>query len=57
MLVLPVESVGDDVIVHKLPSPPKLNRHIELKNKSALIRLESGYIKDTITRLKPVTSM
>lgn len=32
LLISPVESVGDDAVMHKLPSPPKFNRDIELKN-------------------------
>lgn len=38
MLISPVESVGDDVVMHKLPSPSKLNGDIELKNGNALIK-------------------
>lgn len=38
MLISPVESVGDDVVMHKLPSSSKLNGDIELKNGKALIK-------------------
>lgn len=31
--VSPVESVGDDVVVHKLPPPPKLDGDVELWEK------------------------
>lgn len=31
LLISPVESVGDDVVVNKLPSPAELNRDVELK--------------------------
>jgi hypothetical protein len=29
----PVESVGDDVVMDKLPSSPKFDRHIKLGNR------------------------
>lgn len=32
LLISPVESVGDDAVMHKLPSPPKFNRDVELNN-------------------------
>lgn len=35
LLISPVESVGDDAVVHKLPSPPELNRDVELENREA----------------------
>lgn len=35
LLISPVESVGDDVVVHKLPSPAKFNRDVELENTEA----------------------
>lgn len=38
MLISPVESVGDDIVMHKLPSSSKLNGDIELKNGKALIK-------------------
>lgn len=33
--VSPVESVGDDAVMHKLPSPPEFNRDVELENREA----------------------
>lgn len=35
LLISPVESVGDDVVVHKLPSPAEFNRDVELENTEA----------------------
>lgn len=35
LLISPVESVGDDAVVHKLPSPPEFNRDVELENREA----------------------
>lgn len=35
LLISPVESVGDDAVVHKLPSPPEFNRDVELENTEA----------------------
>lgn len=35
LLSSPVESVGDDAVMHKLPSPPKFNRDVELENREA----------------------
>lgn len=32
LLNSPVESVGDDAVVHELPSPPKLDGDVELQN-------------------------
>lgn len=35
LLISPVESIGDDVVVHKLPSPPEFNGDVELENREA----------------------
>lgn len=35
LLISPVESVGDDAVVHKLPSTAKFNRDVELEKREA----------------------
>lgn len=34
LLILPVESVRDDAVVHELPPPPELDRDVQLQNES-----------------------